>query len=189
MIFGTAGPGVARQGGAWQGAVWHGMGLFMTTRVAQPAITPAQRKALFAAARGKGLSTDDLRAMTPRGSISALSRREAFDLLNRLNAGTEYDRPAPHRRPRRARGMYAFVTQAQRDLIVSLRLEIGWSDDQFRDWLGKRHYRDDPTRPMTDMQSSADAERVIELLKGVRERMEQAQAKREEAGDAIPLRF
>lgn len=159
----------------------------MTTRVAQSPITPAQRKALFAAARAKGLSTDDVRAMTPRGSISALSRREAFDLLNRFNAGTEYDRPAPKRSPRRRRGMYAFVTDAQRDLIASLRLEIGWTDEQFRDWLGKRHYRDDPQRPMTDMQSSADAERVIELLKGVRERMNKAKAKREEATDATPF--
>lgn len=159
----------------------------MTTSRPLPPLSKAQRKALFAAARGKGLSTDDLRAMTPNGSISALSRREAFDLLNRLNAGTEHDRPAPSRRPRRAKGMYAFVTDAQRDLIAAIRLEIGWSDERFRDWLGKRHYRDDPNRPMTDMQSSADAERVIELLKGVRDRMARAKAKREEESDAPPF--
>lgn len=159
----------------------------MTTRVAPSPITPAQRKAIFAAARAKGRSVDDLRAMTPNGSISRLSRREAFDLLNRLNAGTEHDRPAPRRRPRRAKGMYAFVTDAQRDLIAALRLEIGWSDEQFRDWLGKRHYADDPTRPMTDMQSSADAMRVIELLKDVRDGMARAKAKREEASDAPPF--
>ncbi len=35
-------------------------------------LTPAQRSALFAAAGRHGLSLDDVRALTPTGSVSAL---------------------------------------------------------------------------------------------------------------------
>lgn len=71
-------------------------------------ITPPQRRALFAAARDRGLSIDDVRDMTPTGSISALTRAEASDLLDRINAGTDFDehrrqRPRGPRRPKSLR--------------------------------------------------------------------------------------
>ena len=56
-------------------------------------ITEGQRRALFAAAGRIGLDLDGLRAMTPAGSVSKLTRAEAASLLNRLNAGTSHDYP------------------------------------------------------------------------------------------------
>ena len=166
----------------------------MTTRVYSQPIEPAQRKAIFAAARAKGLSIDDIRATTPEKSISKLTSRQAYDLLQLLNKGTAYDRkaPPPERRPRgprRQAGMYALVTAGQREMIAALRMEIGWSDAAFTKWLSKRHYRDDRTRPMTDMESSADAERVIELLKGVLERQRKAQLRAAEKKKEEPCPF
>jgi len=48
-------------------------------------LTAKQRVYIFTLGRRLGFNADDLRAMTPRGSISALSVREASDLIDRLN--------------------------------------------------------------------------------------------------------
>ena len=50
-------------------------------------LTDKQRAALFALAHRRGLEIDDLRAMTPQGSISKLTMREAGDLIDRLKGG------------------------------------------------------------------------------------------------------
>lgn len=130
-------------------------------------ITPAQRTAIFAAARSRGLGIDDIRVMTPTGSISKLTRLQARDVLDRLNAGTPH---AVQHRPRRPKGVYAFVTDAQRNKIEALRFELGWTPEQLKAWLGERTHADG--RPMTRMDTTADASAVIELLKAVASRAE-----------------
>ena len=61
-----------------------------------------------------------------------------------------------------------------------LRLELGWTEEGFTEWLGKRHYKG-TKRPMTEMNSSGDAVAVIELLKGVLARTRKAQERKEMA--------
>jgi len=132
-------------------------------------ISEAQRKAIFAAGREHGFSIDDLRAMTPAGSISMLNRQQAAELLNRLNRGTAHDHPRKGSRgPRRPAGVYAMCSDAQRRKIVALGIELGWTTEQLQSWLARRHYAD--RRPMTKIDSSRDGAEVIELLKGVLDR-------------------
>lgn len=151
----------------------------MTTHAAAKPITRDQMRALFAAASRATLTVEELRALTPRRSISKMTIAEASALLDRLNKGTAYAQPRPapqasplksQASPRRPAGVHRMVTIGQKLLIDSLRLELGWTPDQLRLWLDKRHYRNDPARPMSRIDSSADAVAVIELLKGVRDR-------------------
>lgn len=142
-------------------------------------ITREQMRALFAAASRATLTVEELRALTPHQSISRMTIAEASALLDRLNKGTAYAAPrpspqAPGPRPRatarRPSGIATFVTDGQKLMIDSLRLELGWTPDQLRLWLDKRHYRNDPARSMSQIHSSADGVAVIELLKAVRDR-------------------
>ena len=142
-------------------------------------ITREQMRALFAAAARATLTVEELRAMTPHKSISRMTIAEASALLDRLNHGTAHAKPRPSPQasplksqasPRRPAGIATFVTDGQKLMIDSLRLELGWTPDQLRLWLDKRHYRNDPARPMSQIHSSADGVAVIELLKAVRDR-------------------
>ncbi len=129
-------------------------------------ITPAQRRALFAAGKRRGMDIDALRSLTPRGSISALSRAEAARILTSLNCGTDHEHPRRSpRRPRRPAGVYAFASDAQRRKIQALRIDLGWTPEKFQEWLSERHHGDG--RPMTRIDSTTDAQAVIELLKVV----------------------
>jgi len=131
-------------------------------------MTPGQRRALFAAGRARGLDRDTLRALTPAGSISALSADQARELLQRLNAGTEYAHPKVSecpRGPRRPKGVYAIATAAQRGKIDALRIDLGWTPEGLNSWLSERTHVDG--RRMTRVDSTRDANAVIELLKAV----------------------
>ena len=130
-------------------------------------ITPGQRRALFAIARQRGMTIDDLRGMTPQGSISAITRRQAARLLSHLNAGTDYEHPRPKMRPRRRqlKGVYRFASEAQHRKIEALRIQLAWAEDKLQAWLAERHHPDG--RPMTRIDSTSDGVSVIELLKGV----------------------
>lgn len=146
-------------------------------------ITREQMRALFAAAKRAVLTIDELRAMTPHQSISRMTIAEASALLDRLNKGTAHAKPRPtpqaspqasplksQASPRRPSGIATFVTDGQKLMIDSLRLELGWTPGQLRLWLDKRPYTRDPTRRMSHIVSSADGVAVIELLKKVRDR-------------------
>lgn len=137
----------------------------MTAATANP-VSDAQRRAIFAAASRIGLSIEDVRALTPSGSISKLTFHQAGDLLKHLNAGTEHAHPrqAP-RGPRRPKGVYAIATDAQRRKIESLRISLDWTVEGLNSWLSERTHVDG--RPMTRVDSTADANAVIELLKVV----------------------
>src|ERR1043166_5041149 len=140
-------------------------------------ITPAQTRAIFAAARRIGMELDDVRAMTPGGSIKLLSRLQASDLLDRLNASTEYQHPRKSpRAPRRPKSVYRIATPPQLAKIESLRIELDWTSEGLTGWLSERHHGDG--RAMTDIQSSSDRQAVVQLLKAVvkRSHVEPAEA-------------
>lgn len=102
-----------------------------------------------------------------------MPRGQASDLLDRLNAGKQYEHPRKTvRGRRRPKGVYAMATDAQHRKIESLRIELGCTPNGLRDWLSERHYIDG--RPMTRIDSTADGIAVIELLKSVLERMERS---------------
>lgn len=94
-------------------------------------ITAAQRRHLFALAHGIGFDVDDLRALTPLGSISALTRVQAADLIDRLSGGQGL-------RPE-GRGT---ATAKQLGMIAHLRDTIGFSDAEFSAWVEKRFHVD-----------------------------------------------
>ena len=129
-------------------------------------ITAEQRRAIFAAGKSRGLDIDDLRQLTPAGSISALTRLQATELLQRLNAHGEHPYPKRHSRaPRRPKGVYAIPTGSQLNKIEALRIELGWTPEGLQGWLAERHHVDG--RLMTKIDSTTDAAAVIELLKAV----------------------
>lgn len=144
----------------------------------QKPIAAGQRRALFAAAERLGWSLDDLRAVTPGGSISKLTVRQASELLDRLNAGTPAaEQHATRRGPRRPKTVFAMPTPAQRVKLDALREALGWTAERLNEWLSERHYSHGGA--MNQMATSRDAREVIELLKHVVAGSERARAKRE----------
>jgi len=129
-------------------------------------ISPRQRKALFAAGKARGLDLDALRSLTPAGEISALTFDQAAALLSRLNDGSRFAHPrhAP-RGPRRPKGVYAIAAAAQLRRVEACRIDLGWTPERLAQWLGERHFAD--RRTMSKIDSTTDAQSVIELLKAV----------------------
>lgn len=146
-------------------------------------MSPGQRRALFAAARSRGMDRDDLRAMTPCGSISLLTRDQASALLNRLNRDRAGESPRRYQRPSRLEpGVYRFVTEAQVRKVDALRIDLGWAPERLKEFLSDRHYADG--RPMATaercpaMDTSSDGIQVIELLKSVSDKADRAARRR-----------
>lgn len=146
-------------------------------------ITPGQRRKLFVLADERGMSIDDVRDMTPAGSISALSRAEAAALLDRLSGGADFQehRRARPRGPRRPKGVSAMATDAQRSKIESLRIDLEWTPEGLVGFLSERHYSHGG--PMANagqlaILTTADGIEVIELLKSVVGRQATAAARR-----------
>jgi len=141
--------------------------------------TMAQKKAIFAAARARGLDIDDVRALTPRRSVSKLSIREAAALLDRLNAGTACERTG-RRSPRRPRGVIAMPSPAQLAKIEGLRESLGWSREGLASFLSERHF--DHGGSMDKILTSRDAQGVALLLLDVLARKNAAKARSESRG-------
>lgn len=139
----------------------------------QQKITESQRRAIFAAARARGLALDDLRAMTPQNSISRLTVAQAAALLERINGGPRDSQ----RRPRRPKNVIALVSPSQRDLIDRLRIGLGWTPPMLEEHLAARKHPGDPARKMSSIDSSSDAVAVIEHLKIVLRRTLESHAK------------
>lgn len=126
--------------------------------------TPAQRRAIVLAGRRHGLDVDDLRGLTTRGSLRALSFEEASDLLDRLNNGRAR-RTEPARRPRSRRadpGVVRIITERQRAVIASYRDRLEWSDEHLDGFL-KRTFG----LTMRTLARRHDASRVITVLRRV----------------------
>ncbi len=141
--------------------------------MADQKLTAAQRCKIFALGNEQGKGIDDLRAMTPVGSISMLTRMQAAQLIDALEHGKSPDyekrsRVPASRRPgyRRPKNVIRMVTDQQRNMIEALRIDFDWTKDGLDKWLSARHYPGEQ-RPLTQMQTSKDAQFVIELLKEV----------------------
>jgi hypothetical protein len=139
-------------------------------------LTPYQRRALFAAARARGLDHQELRALTPTGSIARLTIRQAAALLDSLNRGTDHERSGRPRRPRRPRGILAMASGAQLAKIEGLRERLGWTREGLTAFLATRHY--DHGDPMTAIVSGRDAQEIILLLSDVADRTDNAKRRR-----------
>ncbi len=132
-------------------------------------ITPAQVRAIHAAARARGLTDAEyrgrLRAAAGVDTCKGLSRRQASAFLLALGRppAPRPRRPAaPRRRP--APGVVRMASPAQRRLIEALASEVAWrSADGYRGWLRKN-------QGLPRVSTAAEAARVIEGLKGLRRR-------------------
>jgi hypothetical protein len=85
-------------------------------------ITNEQRRHLFALGRGRGLDLAQLRDLTPTGSVAALSRSEADQLIDRLAVGLQTRRPRPLRGKRATAGQLRLIA----DLIQSTAVSSTW---------------------------------------------------------------
>lgn len=125
-------------------------------------LTPAQNKAIWAAARAKGIDPHEL---TGGRSIRELSTRDASALLDRLNG-----KPAGSKPPRRNRApkdVTRLISAEQIALIHKLRIAMGWTQGELGEHLKGKTYKSDPSRTMAVMNSSKDAVAVIEHLRKV----------------------
>jgi hypothetical protein len=108
---------------------------------------------LFARAKAIGMGLDDIRAMTPKGSVSALTKEEARNLIDRLVRGsvrTWHDQGT--------------ATGNQLSTIEYLRGLVGFSHTEFSKWLGKR-FKVESIAQITD---KALASRIIGGLSRMR---------------------
>ena len=83
-------------------------------------MTAEQRRHLFALARGRGMDLAAVRDLTPAGSVSALTREQADELIDKLTNGY------PHRRPRRGRRASPQQVRFITELIQSVGVGPHW---------------------------------------------------------------
>ncbi len=88
-------------------------------------VTEAQRRMIFARGQALGMSLDDIRAATPHGSVSALTKAEAHELVGKLTTRA---------RPRAGQGT---ATGKQLATIGYLRDLVGFNEAEFSGWLAK----------------------------------------------------
>ena len=96
-------------------------------------ITARQRRALFALGKRRGMDLDGLRTLTPQGSISALTYRQAQAISRNLAARTPelWDSTQERKRTRREPtpdGVIRLRTQRQLETIEDLRLRAELSE-------------------------------------------------------------
>jgi len=127
------------------------------------------------------LSVDDLRAMTPAGSLRALSFEAASALLDSLNQNRPEgaERPAGERRSgRRGRpGIYKMVTPRQIEAVGQYRAALGWTEARLDEFL-----RRTIGMPLAKVAVRRDASRAIFVLQRC---LQHALRKRQQSQGAI----
>ncbi len=123
-------------------------------------ISSPQMRKLFAVARERGLTHDDLRAITPTGSVAMLTYHQAADLLTRL-CGRRKRTPEQRRRRSPRTGAIRVATDPQKSYIRILAEQLGLSDSQLDSYIRSHHHRDG----LADVFQSKDASDIIEGLK------------------------
>lgn len=145
-------------------------------------ITDAQRRKLFALARERGLDLDDLRAMTPAGSISLLRIDQAAELIDRIE-GRPNPAPPPrtaHRRPRLPAGVIRLATAEQRAeidrLAEAISAHYGWTRADLEAWLQPRRHRLTPDTSREAMETIRFLRQVLMQARCARWRTRQRSA-------------
>ena len=134
-------------------------------------ITKAQIAKIWARAHSLGLDEELLYLLVPRGSISAMTRHEASELIEHLTqlAGQRVG-PANQESldPERAKSDPNAVTQEQRNFIYFLFGRIGWLHDpvRIRSFLKKFAHADS----VEEIPNRKRASAIIEALKAIYKR-------------------
>jgi hypothetical protein len=108
-----------------------------TTAPLKP-LTSAQIRALWAIARARGLSRDELHAAAGVASLKELSVSAAARLIDSLQTASHKREWQPGPPDRTARGALRLASERQRNQIQALFDELGWPADKARGWLAKR---------------------------------------------------
>lgn len=127
--------------------------------------TPDQRRAIVLAGQRLGMDVDELRSLTPAGSLRALSFEQASALLDRLNEGRRPEPVAAERKPRPRRpspGVIRIISDRQREVIASYRDRLGWTDEHFGKFLQKTF-----GLTIATLVRRNDASRVITVLRRI----------------------
>ncbi len=122
-------------------------------RHGRSAITAEQRRALFAIARRLGFDTDEMRVLTPTGSISALTPLQASDLIERFTNGGHG--PCPE----------GTATARQLGFADHVRRNLGMGDADFRGWLLQMFHV-----PGLDDVTTSDLGRLLAALLRIQQR-------------------
>ena len=146
-------------------------------------MSDAQRRTIFGLGRRLGMGLDELRDLTPLGSLSALDGKQAAELIDRLKTGVRPEnRPAPKKRPRRRRqtedGVVAIplVTPAQKTEIARLVVcELGWTAPGFDAWLRAKH-------STACFEKLADGRRATKIIHSLRKIVEWRARRAAQAG-------
>lgn len=135
-------------------------------------ITTAQIRALFAAGRKLGLSSDAVREAAG-GSVRSLSRSDASDLIERLGGGELPHAPGDpwtthYRRPRRrpVPGIIRMISDRHCELIAKMLTEVFKTEDAGAAWL-KKYFGFATPR---ELGSEKRAGEVIHVLKKIKAR-------------------
>jgi hypothetical protein len=139
---------------------------------AAPGVTRAQVAKIWACARDLGLDREMLYLLVPRGSISALSHREASELIEQLvELGA---RRVAGAQPKAAAADPNAATQEQRNFIHFLFGRVGWigSPARVRGFLRKFAGADTVEAIRDRKRASA----IIEALKAIHRRQKNAKS-------------
>lgn len=141
--------------------------------------TPAQISCLWSLARQRGLDADELRAMTPHGSVRSLTIAEASALIDRLKGHQSPSREGGGSLPR-PRAIPGIARQPAIEQLILDGSLVRWIAQRYHKtikeveaWLATRHYRSHGG-PMNLIRTSADCVERIELLKAVKAKAERA---------------
>ena len=143
----------------------------MTDRITKPQIAK-----IWASAHAIGMDRDMLYLLVPRGSISAMSRREAAELIEQLEqlAGQRVGPRNPdaflEEKPRRRRVRTNAATQHQRNFIYFLFGKLGWLEhpERVRGFLQRCAH----VETVEHIPSRKRASAIIEALKAIYRRMQ-----------------
>ena len=154
-------------------------------------VTRPQLSKIWTTAKERGLSPDQVRDMTPAGSVGSLTTREASELIDALVRGRapDYSRcrrsspspsasSAPLREPRRPRASAGVIRLPSPEAALLDSSNISWLAEHWRhkdgthwtelqvlDWLGTRHFKHGG--PMNVCRSARDLADRIEFTKGL----------------------
>ena len=142
-------------------------------------ITKAQIAKIWARAHSLGLDEELLYLLVPRGSISAMTRQEASELIEHLTqlagqrVGPAHQESLEPERAKPAKQDPNAVTQEQRNFIYFLFGRIGWLHDpvRIRGFLQKFAH----ANSVEEIPNRKRASAIIEALKAIYKRKRRAE--------------